>query len=438
MSALARFFLASGKSVYGYDRIQTTLTSQLASEGANIHYTENIELIPDDTDLVIYTPAINKTGIEFQHIRKKGFNLYKRSEILGLLTKGNFTIAVAGTHGKTTITSIIAEILMENNKKIAAFFGGISKNYNTNLIFDDNPDFFIVEADEYDRSFLSIEPDIAIVSAVDADHLDIYHNTDGLKESFKNFVSKTKPGGKLISNIKVKLFNGSHPIKLEYAVDNDSADFFASNLRVDGFSNLFDLTLKELNIKDIRLNIPGRFNVENCVAAAAVCYLLDVNTESIKKAIGDYKGVERRFDIRINSADFVYLDDYAHHPEEIKAVINSIREIFPGKKLTCIFQPHLYTRTRDLSDEFAESLSLPDEVILLDIYPARENPIEGISSELLLHKIEKKEKRLFSKQELIRKIEDLETDILITLGAGDIDRLVEPIEHILRKKYLKI
>lgn len=437
MSALARFFLAVGKTVYGYDRMHTALVKDLISEGAHIHFSENTELIPKDIDLVIYTPAIQKSNIEFQFFLKQKCKISKRSEVLGLITKDHFTVAVAGTHGKTTITSIIAHILKTNNSKITAFIGGISKNYSSNLINTPDTEIFIVEADEYDRSFLALEPDIAVISSIDADHLDIYGSRDHLNESFQTFVSQIKAGGNLISRKGIKIFEESTINKLVYAINDTDTDYFASNLKVDGSFYIFDLSLNGLQINNIKSNIPGRHNIENCVAAAAVSHLFGVKPGIIKEALESYSGVERRFDIRINTGEFIYIDDYAHHPEEIKAVINSVRELFPGKKITGVFQPHLFTRTRDFANGFAQSLALIDEVILLDIYPAREAPIDGINSTMLLNKIDKKQKNLFSKDELLIKIKDLDTDILISLGAGDIDQLVKPIEQILLKKYNK-
>lgn len=434
MSALARFFISLGKSVYGYDRIKTPLTDKLISEGARINFSENVKSIPEDTDLVIYTPAIQKTNLIFRYFREKGYKTFKRSEILGLITKGHFTIAVAGTHGKTTITSIITHILKQKNYKIAAFIGGISKNYSTNFISVENPEIFIVEADEYDRSFLSLAADIAIISAIDADHLDIYHSKENLDESFRLFVSNIKSGGSLILNSKIDLFEESEVSKFYYGLNIQSSDFYASNIRTKHTSNIFDLHLGKSDLKNIRLKIPGKHNIENVVAAAAACSLLGVDGRKIKQSIETYTGVERRFDIRLNTDKIVYIDDYAHHPEEIKAVINSVRELFPGKKICGIFQPHLYSRTRDFADDFAQSLSLLDEVLLLDIYPAREAPIKGIDSGIILNKIMIKDKLLLSKKELIKKISDLDTNILLSMGAGDIDQLTDTIEKTLVKR----
>ncbi len=435
MSALARFFLSQDRSVYGYDKTQTSLTNRLISEGAQIHFDEDSKGIPSDIDLVVYTPAIPESNSELQYFRKHDYSILKRSEVLGLITKDHFTVAVAGTHGKTTVTSIITHILKSNNSNISAFIGGISKNYSSNLITSAAPEIFIVEADEYDRSFLALEPDIAVITSVDADHLDIYKTKNDLEESFKKFVFKIKDGGTLLSSSSIQIFDGSSVKNVKYSFEDTDTDYFVSNLRFDTPACIFDIYLAGSTLKDIKFNVPGRHNIENCIAAAAVANIIGVEDLIIKEALESYKGVERRFDIRINTGDFVFIDDYAHHPEEIKALLNSIRELFPSKKLTGIFQPHLFTRTRDFADEFAQSLNLLDEIILLDIYPARELPIEGINSEMVLNKIDKKQKTLMSKNELLKKIKEINTDILITFGAGDIDQLVDHIEQILNKKH---
>jgi UDP-N-acetylmuramate--alanine ligase len=430
MSALARFFKAKGAQVSGYDKTQTTLTDELCKDGIKVHFDENIEMIPKDVDLVIYTPAIPKDHKEYLFLKEKGIEIHKRAEILGLVTQDSYTIAVSGTHGKTTITSMIAHILKQSGKDIFSFIGGISKNYKSNLILSDKNLIAVVEADEFDRSFLQLHPDIAVISSMDADHLDIYGNQDYMIESFRLFANQIKDNGKLFLKKSLVLSN-IKTIPLTYSAI-EKADYYATDIRIE--NGYFHYTIKcpdNLNIK-IKSIVPGKHNVENAVVAAAIALNIGVQPNEIKKALQSYTGVCRRFDYRIKTNDLIFIDDYAHHPEEIKACLNAARELYPGKKITGVFQPHLFTRTRDLADGFIKSLSMFDELILLDIYPARELPIEGITSENLLKKIPLQNKMVCKKEDLIEELIKRKLDVLITIGAGDIDQLVEPIEKSLK------
>lgn len=432
MSALARYFMSYGIKVTGYDKTPTTLTHELLNEGIKIHFDENISLLAEDIDLVIYTPAIPSHHEELLYFKKKAIPLKKRSEILGLITEKEQTIAIAGTHGKTTITSLIAHILSVANIPITAFIGGISKNFNTNLLLNKNSKYTIVEADEFDRSFLTLHPDIAIISAMDADHLDIYKNKKFLEESFVLFSNQLKENGKLIYKNGLDLEKPLNKESFSYHL-NTKSDFYLSKVSINKGKYTFNISGK-FNINDIELGLPGLHNIENSLAAIAVAKLVGIEDQIIKAALSTYQGVKRRFDYIINTDKFVYIDDYAHHPEEIKACINSVKDLFPGKKVTGIFQPHLFSRTRDFADEFATSLGLLDNVILLDIYPARELPIEGINSMMLLNKIKILNKQLVNKTEIIDKLDCIKPEILLTMGAGDIDQLVEPLkQHYLKK-----
>jgi UDP-N-acetylmuramate--alanine ligase len=435
MSALARFFKAKGAQVSGFDKTQTLLTDELSKEGISVHFDENISAIPKDVDLIIYTPAIPKNHKEYIFLKEKGIEIHKRAEILGLITQDAYTIAISGTHGKTTITSMIAHILKQSGKDVFSFIGGISKNYKSNLILSEKNAIAVVEADEFDRSFLQLHPDIAVISAMDADHLDIYGSKDYLVESFRLFANQIKKNGKLFLKKSLALKNiSTKPIS--YSA-KEKADYYATDIRVEnGYFYYTIICPDKSNIK-IKSIVPGKHNVENAVVACAVALTLGVSARDIKKALQSYTGVCRRFDYRIKDDDLVFIDDYAHHPEEIKACVNAARELYPGKKITGVFQPHLFSRTRDLADGFAESLAMLDELILLDIYPARELPIEGITSENLLKKIHLKNKMVCSKEDLINELIKRKLDVLITIGAGDIDQLVGPIEKSL-KNILKI
>jgi len=435
MSALAAYFIAKGVKVSGYDRMPSAITDKLTNLGANIHFTEDISLVPENIDLVIYTPAIPADSIEMEYFKNKKIEILKRSEVLAQLTAVTFNIAIAGTHGKTSITSMLSYILKSADKKFDSFIGGISKNFSSNLIMSDNPELIIAEADEFDRSFLKLEPDIAVISSIDPDHLDIYGNYEELSRSFSLFAHKIRRNGKLIHKYGLNIKTENNIEKFTYSAceSQSAADYHAFDITVKEGRHYFNLKLKDEIINNICPGVPGIHNIENVVAAAAVSHILGVKTQTIKEAITTYKGVERRFDFRIISENMVYVDDYAHHPAEITACLSSLKKLFPNKQLTTIFQPHLFTRTRDLTDDFANALGIADKVILLDIYPARELPIPGITSSLLLARIPKAEKILMMKEELIEYLRTNPPQLLVTMGAGDIDRLVAPIENELNR-----
>tara|TARA_B100000886_G_scaffold114470_1_gene76984 strand:- start:1082 stop:2485 length:1404 start_codon:yes stop_codon:yes gene_type:complete len=441
MSALARYFNAKGKKVSGYDKTPSILTDELTSEGISLHFDENH--IPNDIKksnfqsvLIVYTPAVSKDSSQLQFFTSKKWNVLKRAELLGLITENAYTIAVAGTHGKTTTTSILAHILNFSDIFCTAFLGGISSNYNTNLILSESGDIVVVEADEYDRSFLKLFPDISIITSLDADHLDVYEDVEDMKNTFKMFVSNTKQNGLLLVNKSIDVdFEAPLDGSLMTYSSAVRADNIAFNLRIEDDSQYFDANFKEImpgqvyeyELKDIQLQLPGKHNVENAIAAIVVASSLGAKPEKIKAAIKDFKGVKRRYDLHAKGK-YVYIDDYAHHPEEIKATIVATKQLFPEKKITVVFQPHLYSRTRDFAAEFGDSLSLADEVLLLDIYPAREIPIQGVNSEMLLTKVANCEKSLLKKAELIEELTNPKRELLLTLGAGDIDQFVEPLK----------
>jgi len=429
MSALARFFKNRGCSVFGYDKTSTPLTLELEAEGMEIHYEEDVDLIPDGIDLVVYTPAVPKKQTEYQFFLENGYPILKRSQVLGMISAEYKTIGIAGTHGKTTISTLTAHLLQQTPKGVNAFLGGISKNYQTNLLLSPKSEWIVVEADEFDRSFLHLFPQIAVITSVDADHLDIYKNILSLKESFTQFAGQIKPGGNLIIKKGISLNVVQRPgLKIQtYSIDQQ-ADFCIQNLHILKGHYVFDLKLGETVMKDVELGLPGLFNVENAIASSAAAWLAGATKEEIRQGLLSFSGVHRRFDMRINREDLIYIDDYAHHPEELKACINSVRHLYPDKKITGVFQPHLFSRTRDFADAFARSLELLDEVILLEIYPAREQPIEGIDSQMLLNKINKASKYVCKNEELIDLLKTLKPELLLTLGAGDIDQFVKPIE----------
>ena len=428
MSALARYFHFQGKNIAGYDRTPSPLTDQLQDEGIQIHFTESPELIPSKTELIIYTPAIPEDNKELIQLKESEIPMLKRSEILGEISKDYYTIAIAGTHGKTTITSMISHILKYNDIAINAFIGGIANNFNSNLVLSKNAKVMVVEADEFDRSFLSLHPDMAIISAMDADHLDIYQNAEYLKDSFFMFTEQIKTGGWLISQNQLEVAAGFRGKLMRYSA-TEKSDFYAVNIHAENGKTHFDLYKENSLISNFSLLMPGNHNVENAVAAIIACSAYGLEMPQIKEGLDSYLGVKRRFEFLIRNENLVMIDDYAHHPQEIKASIQAVRSLFPNKKLTAVFQPHLYSRTRDFMDDFAKSLSAVDELILLDIYPAREKPIEGISSAFLLEKVNLSSKYLWSKEELVQKIDQLEIELLIMMGAGDIDRLLQSVKE---------
>ncbi len=435
MSALARYFHFHGKTVSGYDKTATVLTRELEAEGIPIHYIDDPSLIPVDPDLVVYTPAVPKDHRELNYYLGRKIALMKRSEVLGLITNSSFNICVAGTHGKTTITTMIAHILRHSGYGCNAFLGGIAVNYNSNY-WSDERNVCVVEADEYDRSFLRLRPDIAVITAMDADHLDIYGTAEAVEQAFIDFSGCLKPGGLLFSKkglAREAELNGAR--HLTYGLYPE-ADFYASEIRIDQGDYLFRVQSADWSIDKVVLPMGGRHNVENAVAAIAVAHTLGIAGDKIVAAVAAFRGVKRRFEYIVKAADCVYIDDYAHHPEELRALISGAKELYPEKNCTIIFQPHLFTRTRDFVSGFAESLNLADEVLLLPIYPARELPIAGVTSELIAARMPGEKVRIADKKDIL---DDLENKVkkgrkpalLITAGAGDIDTLVEPIRQLL-------
>ena len=427
MSALARYFNFHGKKVSGYDRTPSPLTDRLIQEGIDIHFTDSVDLIPDKTELIIYTPAIPADHKEFQYLKTTAIPMLKRSEILGEISKDYFTIAIAGTHGKTTITSMVAHILKYNNVAVNAFIGGIANNFASNLVLSENAKVMVVEADEFDRSFLTLHPNIAVISSMDADHLDIYSNAQLLKDSFFMFSEQIHDEGWLISQCSLDVSPGFKGSYQSYSASSQ-ADFYADHIRIEKGRTLFEWKAKEQTLATIRLQLPGNHNVENAIAASVACLKYGLSADKIAEALFHYKGVHRRFEFLIQTDDLVMIDDYAHHPTEIKACLQAARSLFPSKKITAVFQPHLFSRTRDFMDDFANVLSQFDELILLDIYPAREKPIEGVDSKVLLEKVILANKRLCAKEELVDCVNANQTEVLIMMGAGDIDRLLEPVK----------
>ena len=435
MSAIVRWYKFRGLSVSGYDRTPSELTSKLQEEGIDVHFEDDPSRVPADikSTLVIYTPAVPADLGEMQFVREKGYRVVKRSLALGEITRGQSCLAVSGTHGKTTTSTLIAHILTESGAGCSAFLGGISKNYGTNLLMS-HTRTVVAEADEFDRSFLQLYPTIAVITAMDADHLDIYGDLAHVQEAFVQFASQVKETiilkyGLPVSDsqVKARIFT--------YHFDDSRADFHSTNLRLDG-SGLyaFDLVYPGGTLKDIRSGALGWVNVENSVAAAAVCLCLGTDGQKVRRAIGSFKGVVRRLDEHVNRPGLVYIDDYAHHPSELATAISSLRGIFPGRKITGVFQPHLFTRTRDFAPEFAEALSALDKLILLDIYPAREEPIPGVTSEIIFKDVTLKDKVLIHKEELMDTLAAEKLDVLVTFGAGNIDRFIEPITKMLETR----
>ncbi|WP_316765184.1 UDP-N-acetylmuramate--L-alanine ligase [Pedobacter frigiditerrae] len=429
MSALARYFAKRGVVVCGYDKTRTNLTIELEHEGILVTYLDEEAAVSicfqknhDDT-LVVYTPAIPKNSKILNHFIDNGFTLKKRSEVLGIISEGMFCIAVAGTHGKTTTSSMIAHILTDTGFGCTAFLGGITSNYNSNVLFGKN-NVVVVEADEYDRSFLTLHPDIAVVTSMDADHLDIYGDESHLHESFHLFANQLKADGKLFVKDGLPLQG------ITYSANSNSA-LVASNIHVENGNFVFDFSDGYTSIKDLSLAMPGKHNVENAVAAIGVALSLGIHPKSIKKAVASFKGVKRRFETLVNTPEHIYIDDYAHHPEELRACFDAVRQLHPDKKLTVIFQPHLFTRTRDFADDFAKVLSTADELVLLEIYPARELPIEGVNSQMLLDKITLTHKELCGKDLAVENIKNKNPELLLTVGAGDIDTLISPLKNAL-------
>ena len=447
MSALARYFKAMGKNVSGYDKTSTKLTDELIAEGIEIHFEDNIDLIAEGFKsvnlksqiLIVYTPAVPKDHSEFVYFNINGFNIKKRAEVLGIITETSRTIAVSGTHGKTTTSSLIAHILRYANLDPSAFLGGITKNYNTNLLLSSslksnnqsvtNNNIVVVEADEYDRSFLTLHPEIAVITSVDADHLDIYGNKEQVEESFSLFAKQVRSKLILKKNIVSKINSANTPIT--YSVSDSTSNYFADNIKIENAVYHYEIVTPKGVFKNMTLGLPGLHNVENSIAAVAVACEMGISETEIREALKSFSGVKRRFDYQIKTDELVYIDDYAHHPEELKATINSAKEMYPGKKITGIFQPHLFSRTRDFADDFAKSLDLLDECILLEIYPARELPLEGVNSKMLLNKMRSSHKSICQKKDIVEEVSKRKLEVLITMGAGDIDTVVEPLRKFL-------
>jgi UDP-N-acetylmuramate--alanine ligase len=433
MSGLARYFSHLGCMVCGYDKTETPLTDALKQEGMDVIFTDDAALIPaefgepNEGTLIIFTPAIPKDSAILNHFKVAGFELFKRSQVLGIISESLFTVAVAGTHGKTTTSSLIAHVLTEAGKDCSAFLGGIATNYNSNVLYG-NSNIVVVEADEYDRSFLTLQPDIAVITSMDADHLDIYGSHEQLTESFQLFASQIKAGGKLIAKQGLPL---AHTFT-SYTINTEAANAIAHNIRVQEGSFYFDFENGDVNINDIEMGIPGMHNIENAVAAIQVALYMNVEADAIKAALASFQGVKRRFEYVVRNEHNVYIDDYAHHPEELKACIASVKKLYPNHKLTTIFQPHLYSRTRDFADGFAEALDMTDELLMLDIYPARELPIEGVDAHTILSRMKLQDKRLLSKQEVIKYVQAQQPELLLTVGAGDIDQIVNPLKQALQ------
>lgn len=446
MSALARYFLSIGIEVAGYDKTPTRLTEELQQEGMRIHFEDDVTKIPSSfksaseksTVLIVYTPAVPRDHSEYVFFNSNGFTIKKRSEVLGMIAATSYTVGVAGTHGKTTTSSLTAHILKTAQLDPSAFLGGITQNYNTNLLLSEQlknnsiKPLLVVEADEYDRSFLTLFPEIAVITSVDADHLDIYGDESHVLESYALFAKQVKNTLIIKNTIASKIHVAIR--KVTYSVIDASATYFAQNVRISNGAYHYDIVTPKAVFTDMTLGLPGLHNVENSIAAVAVAVELGVSEDFIRQALASFKGVRRRFDYHIKTDALVFIDDYAHHPAELKAAISSAKELYPHKKITGIFQPHLYSRTRDFADEFAESLDLLDECILLDIYPARELPIAGIDSNLLVRKMKSGSKMVCSKKDLVKEISNRNIEILITMGAGDIDTLVLPLKDELMKR----
>jgi UDP-N-acetylmuramate--alanine ligase len=444
MSALARWYMHLGKDVYGYDRTETALTRQLVSEGANIHYTDVVDDIPvpvmesKDKVLVVYTPAIPKDHHEYNYLLKHGYEILKRSELLGLITNDLYSVAVAGTHGKTTTSSMLAHILKTAGRSSVALMGGILQGYESNLILEGEPSadtIAVLEADEYDRSFLRLKPDVAVVTSADPDHLDIYGRHEEMKTSFRDFINQVKPNGHIYINevLTSWLTTEQNSVK-SHSYSLKSGANKASNIHISGSDFIFDFQGEQAEISEIKLPVPGYHNVENAIAAISVSLRLGIDEQSIKVALASFRGVKRRFEYHIKTENLIYIDDYAHHPSEIEALLKSVKSLYTDRKVTVVFQPHLYSRTRDFADGFAKSLDKADEVILMDIYPARELPMEGVTSAMILERMKNSNKEIVSDGALLETLSEVESDVFLTVGAGDIDRFVYPIKNLLEKR----
>jgi UDP-N-acetylmuramate--alanine ligase len=430
MSALARYFNEKAVKVSGYDKTETPLTNKLIAEGIQIHFVDDVSLADKNAEIVVYTPAVPANHAELNFYKDNNYNLLKRSDVLGLLTKDTFNVCVAGTHGKTTTSAMVAHILKDSGYGCNAFLGGIAANYDTNYLSSEK-NVSVAEADEYDRSFLKLSPDVAIITAMDADHLDIYGTEENMQDAFVEFTTKIKEGGCLIVKHGLKRIEDFKVKDIcTYSFSDKNANIHIDNLVINNGAYQFDVVNNFWIIKDVVLNMGGLHNIENVIAAIGVAKYLKIEDDKIKKAVSSFAGVKRRFEYVVKSDKFIFIDDYAHHPEELRALIEGAKNLFPTKKCTVIFQPHLFSRTRDLADGFAEVLSMADETILLPIYPARELPMEGVTSELILNKMTNAQKSIKEKKEILGYLKNSEQQLLITAGAGDIDALVQPIKNL--------
>ncbi len=439
MSNLARYFMSKGKKVAGYDRTETPLTKELVKEGAEIHYSDSVSLIPEyckdkDTTLVVYTPAVPSENEEVIYFHQQDFTIQKRAQVLGTITKSSKALCCAGTHGKTTTSSMLAHILKQSHLDCNAFLGGILKNYSSNLMLSDKSEFTVIEADEYDRSFHWLHPYMALITSVDPDHLDIYGTEEEYLKSFEKFTTLIQQGGALVMKHNIKLSpKVAEGVKV-YTYSEDKGDFHAKNIKIGNGEIRFDFVTPKEVIDNIQLGVPVRINIENSIGAMALAWLNGATPDELRHAMLTFQGAKRRFDFILKTDKIVMIDDYAHHPQELAASITSVKELYPDRKVTGVFQPHLYSRTKDFADEFAKSLSLLDELILLDIYPAREKPIEGVTSKIIFDKVTCP-KTLCNKQELLPLLENKnDIEVLLTVGAGDIDQLLETIKEVLEEK----
>lgn len=441
VSSLARYFNRLGKKVYGYDRTQTRLTDELLKEGISIHFEDSVENIPAEIldpenkkyTIIIRTAAIGSENKEYLYFKNNKYKLLKRAEVLGIIANDKKGLAVAGTHGKTTITTCLAHLLHKSHIGCSAFLGGISKNYESNLIVSETSDLIVVEADEFDRSFLQLKPYMALISSIDADHLDIYGNLETLYESFISFAGQVKNGGKLIIKKNLLQFDQlPEGVNIYTYSLKEKADFFVDNLVLHQGDYCFDLITPFGKLNSLKMKLPGLINIENAIAACAMAILAGVGFDEIRESLKDFTGIYRRFDVRVKTEKYIYIDDYAHHPKEIEAIINSVRELYPGKKITAVFQPHLYSRTRDFAAEFATSLDKLDRLLLLELYPAREKPMAGVDSKIIFNKMKLLNKSLCLKKNLLGILDKERPEILLTIGAGDIGMLAGSIEDLIK------
>ncbi len=433
MSAIARYLKNNGHNIYGYDRTRTQLTAELEKEGMNVTYEDDINHLPEVIDLAIYTPAIPAENKILKEIIKRGIQLNKRAFALAEIVKEKKVIAIAGTHGKTTTSGLLAHLLYNSKIGCSAFLGGIANNYSTNMLCDTKSEYVVVEADEYDRSFLNLNPFVSAITSISPDHLDIYQNKENLEQAFAQFANQTDKNGHVFLKKEVKVEIDEQIKTNTYSLTDIESDYYAWNVRVSNGSYYFDYHTPGKVYYDMQMNYPGIHNIENAVLALSIALSLGVNEYELRAALKSFKGMKRRFDLKCKTDETIYYDDYAHHPEEIEATITSLKHLYPNKRICGIFQPHLYSRTKDLADQFAEALENLDDIILLPIYPAREEAIPGITSKTILHKINKMDKYHVTKEQLFPLLSALQPELLVTLGAGDIDQLVEPIIQLLKE-----